>query len=124
MSDKKAFALPPIHINNMKSQAHEYKTAYEAATKALDALLRTGNGGEYYDDEAEWEQAKKERNEAFRNLRAIRKYTQAWADWANCDSLANQDLLTNHERVRRQALDKLAPIERHVLGIPFGAVDS
>lgn len=117
MSDKKTIALPAVHINNMKSQAHEYKTAYEAATKALDALLRTGDFREYYNDEAEWKQAKKERNEAFRNLRAIREYTQSWADWANGDSLANQQLATNRAIVRRQALDKLTPIERHVLGV-------
>lgn len=83
MSDKKAFALPAIHIDNMKSQAREYKTAYEAATKALDALLRTGSFREHYHNDAAWEQAKKERNETFRNLRAIREYTKEWMDWTN-----------------------------------------
>jgi len=124
MSDKKAFALPAIHINNMKSQGDRYKEAYEAATKALDALLRTGNGREYYWNDETWEQAKKEKNEMYRNLRAVREYVKAWMEFTNYDSLANQDLLTNHERARCQALDKLTPIERHVLGIPFDAVDS
>jgi hypothetical protein len=117
MSDKKAFALPAIHINNMEAQAEQYRTAYEAAAKALDALLRTGNGREFYLSDEAWEQAKKEENEAYRNLRAIREYTKAWADWANGDILANQQLATNRAKVHRHALDKLTPIERFVLGV-------
>lgn len=80
--------VPAVYAMDMKSLADEYRTACEAATKALDALLRTGSFREHYDNAAAWEQAKKERNETFRNLRAIREYTKAWMDWANSNDLA------------------------------------
>lgn len=84
----KAPTLPAIHINDMNSQADEYRTAYQAATKALDALSCTCNFREFYQDDAAWEKSLSERSEMFRGLAAAREFAKAWMDWANSDDLA------------------------------------
>lgn len=84
--NERAFALPAIRIHNSEFRANEYKAAYQAATEALHSLLRTCDFREFYQTDDDWEQAKKERNQMYRDLCAVQRYTRAWMEWANSDS--------------------------------------
>jgi hypothetical protein len=82
-----AYALPTIHLNGTGAQslADEYHAFYLAVAEASRALeTATCNARDFYPQGAEaWEQARKERAEAFCKLADLRAYAEAWMERAS-----------------------------------------
>jgi flagellar biosynthesis chaperone FliJ len=82
-----SYTLPTIHLNGTgaKSLADEYEAFYEAldaATKALQSA--TCNARDFYPQgDAAWQQARQEREEAFRKLKDLQSYAEAWFNRAS-----------------------------------------
>ena len=79
-----AYALPTIHLNGTGAQslANEYLAVYQAIDRASDALAdATCNARDFYPQgPGAYEQACKERQEAFRKLKEVQAYAQAWME--------------------------------------------
>jgi hypothetical protein len=77
-----AYALPTIHLNGTgaRSLADEYHAVYQAIDRASDALAAaTCNARDFYPQgDGAWEQARKERTEAFLKLREVQDMAEAW----------------------------------------------
>ena len=85
-----AATLPTIHRNGTGAQslADEYLAVVRALRLAGEALDNaTCNARDFYPqgDEA-WSVARKERDEAFRKLREVKQYADAWLEHA-CDHI-------------------------------------
>ena len=81
------YTLPTIHLNGTgaKSLADEYHAVCRAIDRASDALASaTCNARDFYPQgPGAYEQARKERREAFRKLGEVQAYAQAWME-ATC----------------------------------------
>ena len=84
------YTRPTIHLNGSgaKSLANEYHAVYQAIDQACDALqAATCNARDFYfQGDAAWRQARKEREEMFRKLAEVQNYAEAWMERA-CDYL-------------------------------------
>jgi superfamily I DNA/RNA helicase len=80
------YTLPTIHLNGTgaKSLADEYRAVYQAIDRASDALAAaTCNARDFYPQgPGAYEQARKEREEAFRKLKEVQAYALAWMEAA------------------------------------------
>lgn len=78
------YTLPTIHLNGTgaKSLANEYHAVCRAIDRASDALaVATCNARDFYPQgPGAYEQARKERREAFRKLGEVQAYAQAWME--------------------------------------------
>jgi hypothetical protein len=78
------YTLPTIHLNGTgaKSLADEYHAVCRAIDRASDALAAaTCNARDFYPQgPGAYEQARKEREEAFRKLGEVQAYAQAWME--------------------------------------------
>jgi len=80
------YTLPTIHPNGTgaKSLADEYHAVYQAIDRASDALAAaTCNARDFYPQEpGAYARAMSQRFEAFRKLREVQAYAQAWMEAA------------------------------------------
>ena len=87
MAKTPTYALPEIHLNGTGAQtlANEYEAFYEALDAAAKALQKaTCNVRDFYPQgDAAWQQARQEREEAFRKLAELQAYAEAWFNRAS-----------------------------------------
>lgn len=79
--------LPTIHLNGTSARSlfTEYLAFWDAVAAASDALAAaTCNARDFYPQGNDaWQQASKEREEAFAKLEEVQAYAEAWLDHAN-----------------------------------------
>jgi hypothetical protein len=76
------YALPTIHLNGTGAQslADEYRAFRRTVTAAAAALeVATCNARDFYPQGGDaWEQARKDRADAYRKLAELQEYAEAW----------------------------------------------
>jgi hypothetical protein len=81
------YTLPTIHLNGTGAQslADEYLAVYRAIDQANDALAAaTCNARDFYPQEpGAYARAMSQRYEAFRKLKEVQAYAQAWIERAS-----------------------------------------
>ena len=82
-----AYTLPTIHLNGTgaRSLSDEYHAFWQALEKAAAALQNaTCNARDFYPQgPSAYEQARKEREEAFSKLAELQRYAEAWIERAS-----------------------------------------
>ncbi len=85
-----AITLPTIHLNGTgaRSLVDEYHAVYQAIDRASAALAAaTCNARDFYPQgDGAWQQARKERDEAFRKLKEVQDLAEAWMARASGDN--------------------------------------